>query len=61
MLNDADVAIAIKRKTDKEIQLDGAGSGNIYAFIDKVRYSRDKIGVNIQFDPSSLLMSEAKN
>jgi len=61
MLNDADVAIAMKRKTDKEIQLDGVGSGNIYAFIDKVRYSRDKIGVNIQFDPSSLLMSEAKN
>ena len=57
MQADADVVMAMRRRTDKEIEVD-PGGGDILLNLDKVRYSRDKVMVPINFNSVSLTMEE---
>lgn len=56
---DADVTIAIKKKSDKEMQLDGVG--NMIMHIDKVRYMKSNVVIPLNFNDINLTISEAKD
>lgn len=58
MLNDADIAIAIRKKTDKEIEFDGIAKGNVYMHLDKVRNGRSNTLINVVMDSVTQKMSE---
>lgn len=56
MTHDADVAIAMRKKSKKEKDLNPAG--DILFHIDKVRYNVDKVLFNLNFDRNTLRISE---
>lgn len=55
--SDADVTIAIKRKSSKEVDLDPSG-GNVIMHIDKMRYNRSNTIIPVTFNDTNLLMLE---
>lgn len=58
MTADADVGIAMRKKTDKEKALDPRG--DILFHIDKVRYNTDRQLILLDFNRTNLFISEAK-
>ncbi len=57
MTSDADVGIAMRRKTEKEKSLDPRG--DILFHIDKVRYNTDKQLILLNFNRTNLFINEA--
>lgn len=58
MNNDADVSIAFRKKTQKEMDADGLDQGNLLVNIDKVRYNMSQVVFNAYVHPGSLRMKE---
>jgi len=54
---DCDVTIAMRKKTDKEIELDPIG--NVLCFIDKVRYNSSGILIPLEFVPNICFIKES--
>ena len=54
--SDCDVTLAMRRKTDKEMELDS--NGDIYLYIDKVRYNRGGVMVAVDHSGDMCFMSE---
>jgi len=56
MESDADVSIAMRIKTEREIAIDPRG--NVIFHIDKVRYNRRYVVIPVHFSDVNLTMKE---
>ncbi len=58
MQNDADVVVAFRKKSTKELNEDGIENGNLIVNIDKVRYNQSQVVFFAYMNPNSLKIKE---